>query len=248
MATITNAPEKDNPFADPRTDGQSLNQDIEMASFEPARLGFKKYNLYYKIGWVDGTLHLGSPKTPPLYFFQSKLSLSSPQLFLRRCIPGEDEKNGPVVNFARMRTTSRHMVMAAGAYSKQADDAGQIVWEEISRDKNTLRRSDYYISTSAGDTSELGNNKTNLCWRKNMEKKLSTVYDCVKEDGTVVARLLSGGAFNWKKGGEFDVAEGLNRELEECLIMSALAIWAMEALNYQSLLCGFSDEGKDKKE
>ena len=247
MAAITNAPETDNPFADPHTDVQSLNQDVEMVSFEPARLGFKKYVLYYKIGWVDGTLHLGSSKTPPLYFFQSKMSLSSPQLFLRRCIPGEDEKSGPVVNFARIRTTSRHMVMGTGAYSKQADDAGQIAWEELTRDKNSLRRSDYHFNTSAGDNSELGNKKTSFCWRKNMDKKLSTVYECIKEDGIVVARLFSGGAFNWKKGGEFDVAEGLNKELEEYLIMSALAIWAMEALNYQSLLSGFS-EGKDKKE
>ena len=141
------------------------------------------------------------------------------------------------------------MLIAKGAYSKEADDAGQIAWDELLRDKNPLRRSDYHFSTSVGDTSEMGNIKKIFCWRKNKEKILCTVYECVDEDGNIVARLFSGGAFNWKKGGEFDIAEGLNQDLEEYLIMSSLAIWAMEALNYQSLLSGFSgssNEDKDK--
>ena len=242
-------PEAENPFADSHADSRIKDYELQTIAFGTPKPGFKKYVLWYKLGWLDGTLHLGSSKTPPVYFFQSKISRSLPQLYLRRCVAGEDEKSGPVVNFARLPSTSRHMLLGRGTYSKEADDAGQIAWEELTRDKNMLHRSDYHFSTSVGDTSALGNAKTPFRWRKNMERLLSTVYDCVNEKtGDVVARLFSGGAFDMKKGGEFDVAEGLSRDLEEYLIMSSIAIWASEALNYGSLLSGFSSSSKEDRD
>lgn len=56
-----------------------------------------------------------------------------------------------------------------------------------------------------------------------------TVYRCVDEGGRVVAGLLSGGMLNWKKGGEIEVADGVERKLEELLIVSVLAIFVAEA-------------------
>lgn len=240
--------ETENPFADPDSDAQSQYQDLEMESLGPTRPGFKRYALYYKVGWLHGMLHLSSRDTPASYFFQSKIAVLSPQLFLRRREPdsGPDEKTWPVVNFAKIKPTSRHMLIGAGSYSKEADDAGQIVWEQLRRDKNPMLRSDYRFSTSAGNIDR--DSKTSYVWRKDKKKMLATVYECVREDGNeVVARLFGGGAFTMKKGGEFDVAEGLSRDLQEYLIMSAIAIWTFEALNKQSLVSGLDNDDKNHK-
>ncbi|RYP32010.1 hypothetical protein DL767_005455 [Monosporascus sp. MG133] len=231
----TSLPQAENPSA-------GLTQDVDDdVVFEPAKSGLKKYHLYYTTSRLDARLHLGSSTSPATYYFETHMSLTSPQLLLRR----GDSKSAPMVNFGQLRTTSRHMLLGRGDYHAlvQAGKQHQITWEELRRDKNTLRRSDYRFSTAegggGGGGSGTGRRRAEYRWRKDRGKALKTVYDCLDEDGRVVARLLSGGAFNWKKGGEIDVLEGVDEGLEGYLIMSALAIWVMEAFQYQSLLQGY---------
>ncbi|KAI1244567.1 hypothetical protein MGN70_014442 [Eutypa lata] len=231
MATTTIPAQMENPFVDTQGDVDSV--------LEPAKVGFKRYSLYYTTSRLDARLHLGSSTSPASYYFESKMALSSPQLFLRR---GTDA-TAPVVNFARLQSTSRHILLGAGSYTKQAAEMGRVAWEELRREKNLMHRSDYHFSTGVADDNNNGK-KTAFCWRKNKDRILRTVYECVDENGNSVARLFSGGAFNWRKGGEIDTAEGLSQALEEYLIMSALAVWVMEAFDYQSLLNGYSDSNK----
>ena len=47
--------------------------------------------------------------------------------------------------------------------------------------------------------------------------------------GRNVANMYSGGFVNWRKGGEIEIVEGVDKGLEEMLIISALAIWIAEA-------------------
>lgn len=47
--------------------------------------------------------------------------------------------------------------------------------------------------------------------------------------GQVVAVMRSGAMYNWRKGREIGIAEGLEKKLEELLFVSALAIWVCEA-------------------
>ncbi|RYP46501.1 hypothetical protein DL768_007297 [Monosporascus sp. mg162] len=234
----TSPPQAESPSADHT---QDVDDDVVL---EPAKSGLKKYHLYYTTSRLDARLHLGSSASPATYYFETHMSLASPQLLLRR----GDSKSAPMVNFARLRPTSRHMLLGRGDYHAlvQAGKQHQIAWEELRRDKNILRRSDYRFSTDegGGGGSETGRRRAEYRWCKNKEKALKTVYDCVDEDGRVVARLLSGGVFNWKKGGEIDVLEGVDEGLEGYLIMSALAIWVMEAFEYQSLLQGYENSSK----
>jgi len=216
----------DNPFADP--------QDIDSV-FKRAPEGFKKYNMYYTTSRLDVRLHLGPSTTPAIYYAESRLRLGSPQLLLRR----GDAKTAPTTNFAKFRLTSRHILLGKGDYTNQSSD--QIAWEELHREKNLMRRSDYHFGTTEGSAT---GERATFTWHKDMGKTLKTVYDCVEDGGRVVARLLSGGALNARKGGEIDVIEGLDQGLEEYLIMSAVAIWAMEALDYQSLLQGFESSSE----
>ncbi|CAJ2500248.1 Uu.00g031010.m01.CDS01 [Anthostomella pinea] len=227
--------EADNPFRD----NQAIDDENDIA--EPAAAaGFKKYLMYYTASRLDVTLHLHTKSSPAMYYVQSKLT--SLMLLLRR---GADTRTAPVVAFAKMRAMSRHMLLGRGDYEAlQARSAtDQIAWEELRREKSLLRRSDYVFNTAAAATA--------FRWRKDRNGALKTVYECVVDDGAeggndgrVVARLFSGGALNFKKGGEIDVAEGLDTVLEEMLLMSALAIWAMEALDYQSLRKGYDSSGK----
>ena len=53
------------------------------------------------------------------------------------------------------------------------------------------------------------------------------------------ATSLSGGAFNWKKGGEFWIRKALDQDLVHLLLAGVLVIWTMEAFHYQSLRQAF---------
>ncbi|RYP80647.1 hypothetical protein DL770_006137 [Monosporascus sp. CRB-9-2] len=234
----TSPPQAENPSADHT---QDVDDD---AILEPAKSSLKKYHLYYTASRLDAGLHLGSSASPATYYFETHMSLTSPQLLLR----GGDSKSAPMVNFARLRTTSRHILLGGGDYHAlvQARKQHQIAWEELRRDKNMLRRSDYRFSTAkgSGGGSGTGCRRAEYRWCKDRGKALKTVYDSLDEDGRIVARLLSGGVFNWKKGGEIDVLEGVDEGLEGYLIMSALAIWVMEAFEYQSLLQGYGSSNE----
>ncbi|KAK3173418.1 hypothetical protein OEA41_006747 [Lepraria neglecta] len=202
---------------------------------EPASEAMTKYNMYYTASRLNLTLHDGPPSTPAIYYMESDCSLSKLLLLLRR----GDAKTSPMVAFAKLPLTSRHMQIGKGDCGKDAGD--QIVWEELHREKNLLFRSDYHFGTSEGDES---GKRAEFDWRKNQKKLGKTVYDCLDRGGRTVAKMFSGGGLNWKKGGEVEVLEELDEGLKEVLIVSALAIWAMEGLNYKSLFQGFSSEDK----
>ncbi|RYP41451.1 hypothetical protein DL767_001089 [Monosporascus sp. MG133] len=206
------------------------------STFEPcedaweAQPGFKKYHMRYSTSRMNVWMHLNSPSAPATYYLDTRVSLKSPQLLLRR----GGEKTSPVVSFGKLQNTSRHALLGRGDCQKQPEQ--QLVWEELRREKNVFRRSDYQFGTSEGSRT---GGRAEFFWRKDREKVLKTVYDCVDEDGRVVARLLSGGAFNWKRAGEIDIRDGLDEGLEEFLLISALTIWVIEAFAYQSLFQGF---------
>ncbi|RYP40880.1 hypothetical protein DL767_001361 [Monosporascus sp. MG133] len=193
---------------------------------KPAKIAFKKAVMFYTVVYVYAHIHIIWSQNHTSYFFQWRMwSLSSPQLLLRR---GESKK-GPMVNFAKYHPLSRTILLGKGDYTKQPKS--QLAWGELRRDKNFLRRSDYHFTTAEG--SKTGD-KVTFRWRKNKQKFLRTVYNCVDEDGREVARLFSGGMVNVAKAAEIDLLMGLDRGLEELLLMSALAVWAMESFDLMS--------------
>ena len=105
------------------------------------------------------------------------------------------------------------------------DPAIQLTWEELRRERNSLRRSDYEFSASIGSSGP----RQTYRWRRDKQHYAKTIYECVDDSGQVVAQLLSGGFYNFNKGGETKVVEGLGVELEALLIISALAVWVFEA-------------------
>ena len=210
-----------------------------MEDSEPVSTGMTKYNLYYTTSRLHLTIHVGPPSTPTLYYMETQCSLSKLTFLLRR----GNTKKSPVVAFAHMSMTSRHMRIGRG--DCRTEVSAQMAVEELHRDKNLLARSDYHFGTSEGD--ERGQ-RTQFDWRKDRAKWGKTVYDCLAAEGEKVAKLLSGGGLNWKKGAEIEVLTKLDEGLKELLIISALAIWAMEGLNYKSLLQGFSDGDKKHEE
>lgn len=141
-----------------------------------------------------------------------------------------------MVAFARVHYRTRNIGLGLGDFQKDAEK--DLVWEDMRREKFRLVRSDYEFESPAG----LGPRRT-YGWRvdKHMTK---TIYRCVDDAGHIVANLLSGGMVNWRKGGEIEMAEGLEKRLEELLIVSALAIWAAEA--GWSVFPGYS-KGQDDK-
>ena len=210
------------------------------ATLTPASEGMIKYNMYYTTSRLNVTLHEGDSSTPATYYLESDCSLIKCLLFLRH----GNAKASPMTSFAKISMTSRHIQMGKGDYyQRKAKD--QIAWEELHREKNTLRRSDYQFSTAEG-SEELGK-REEFDWRKDREKCAKTVYDCLDRSGRTVARLFSGGALNWKKGGEIEVLEGLDEQLREMVLLSALAIWFQEALLYQSWLKGYSGSSEAAK-
>ncbi len=202
---------------------------------EPAVTGFKKYLMYFTVSRFNARLHLGSKMNPATYYFETSVSQSAPQFLLRR----GDSKMAPMVNFVKLSNSSRHALLGKGDFTKQPEE--QPVFEELRRDQNLVHRSDYQFGTTEGSVT---GRRAEFYWRKNKEARLKTVYDCLDENGRVVAKFFSGGALNWRKGAEIEVLEGLDQGLEGFLIMSALAIWASEGRGFRSLFSGFSNGDK----
>ena len=209
------------------------------ATLIPPSEGMIKYNMYYTTSRLNVTLHEGGSSTPATYYLESNCSWTKSLLFLRR----GNAKTSPMVAFAKMPLTSRHIQLGKGDYHSQQKAEDQITWEELHRAENCFRRSDYQFGVTTGGNEGLGK-REEFDWRKDREKCAKTVYDCVDRSGRTVARLFSGGAFNWKKGGEVEILEGLDEGLRETVLLSALAIWFLEALCYQSLLKGYSGSGE----
>lgn len=203
---------------------------------KPAKVAYKKVIMYYTHAYLNAHIHAVWSQNYNSYFFQWRLwSLSSPQLLLRR---GDSEK-GSMINFAKYQPLSRNIQVGKGDYTKQPKN--ELVLENLRRDKTFLRRSDYHSSTTEGrKTGE----KVAFYWRKDKQKWLRTIYRCIDEDGRVVARLFSGGMVNKAKGAEMDILMGLDQGLEEFLLMSALAIWAMESMALRSILPGYTARSK----
>lgn len=144
-----------------------------------------------------------------------------------------------MINFAKYQPLSRNVQLGKGDYTKRPKS--QLASEQLRRDKNFLRRSDYHFTTAEGSRT---GDKTTLCWCKNKQKLARTIYNCVDEDGEVVARLFGGGMINVAKAAEVDILMGLEQGLEEFLLMSALAVWAMEAMALRSILPGYTVRSK----
>lgn len=224
------------------TDQHQQELETFPSSSDQPRAGFKKYYMEYTTSRLNARLHLGSMAGIVEYYLHTSLTITAPQLLLRR----GDNKQAPVVAFCKFQNLSRHSVLGRGDYEKQP--AEELVWEDLHREKNILRRSDYSFGTSDGPAAgAAGNGRAQYSWRKDRERLNRTVYDCVDEGGNVVARMASGGAFNWKRAGDIEIVEGLGTQLEEWLIIGATAIWAYESLAYQSLLQGFENDKDDKK-
>lgn len=192
----------------------------------------KTYKMYYTTSRMNVKLHLGSSSEPCVYYGETSILTSKPNIQLRL----GDSKSSPMVAFARVHVITRNIGLGLGNFQKDAERI--LVWEDMRRKKLRLVRSDYEFETPA----ELGPRRT-YGWRvdKHMTK---TIYRCVDDARQNVANLLSGGMANWRKGGEIEMAEGLEKRLEELLIVSALAIWAAEA--GWSVFPGYSKGQGDK--
>ena len=180
----------------------------------------KTYTMYYTTSRTNVTLHLGlsSSSTKPVYYGEGCCLgwiTHKPQILLR----AGDSKSSPIVAAARLHVTSRNIQLGLG------DPAGSIVWEDMRREKLRLVRSDYEFDTSHGDEKGV---KRSYSWARE-KVSMRTVYKCVDDAGAVVASMSSGGMFNWQKGGEIEVAEGIEKPFEEMLILSALSIFYAEA-------------------
>ncbi|KAL8879081.1 MAG: hypothetical protein Q9192_008309 [Flavoplaca navasiana] len=192
-----------------------------------------KYHMYYTTSRMNVTLHKGDASTPALFYVQINCSLTKAHVCLRR----GNTKTSPMVAFAKVFMTSRHMQLGKGDYHRQQQTDNQIALDDLRRAKNLFCRSDYQFSTAQG--SDNLDKKAEFDWRKDRSKIAKTAYECRDSSGRTVAKMFSGGAFNWSKGGEIEVADDLDEELTEMMLMSALAIWFMEALAYQSILRGY---------
>lgn len=195
-----------------------------------------KYNMYYTTSRLNVRLHRGDSDSPAEYYVKSDCKLTSIALQVRR----GGSKQSPAVAFAKSNKSSRHMLLGRG----ENRDAGPDDYEELHRDRNIFLQSDYHFAISHPDQT-----RTTYTWRKDKSKSAKTVYDCV-DDGTgaVMARLLSGGAFNINKGGELLVSDALVTDTRELIIASAMGVWFTEAFQYHSLLQGFDgSEDKGKK-
>ena len=185
-------------------------------------LTMKTYNMYYTTSRTNVKLHLGSSSSPCLYYGETGFlsTMTKPQIQLR----AGDSKSAPMVAFAKVFYTSRHIKLGTGDYQRGPED--QLVWEEMRRKRLRLLRSDYEFDYTS-DAGRGGSRRT-YGWR--VEKHyMKTLYKCVDDVGQVVASLRSGGVYNWSKGAEVDVADGLEPRLEHLLIVGALAIFTVEA-------------------
>lgn len=229
--TTTPTSQLENPFADAATVDQDVDDVVEEAA-----PGFKKYLMYYTTSRFHARLHPSSKTNPATYFLQSNVSQSDPQYLLRR----GDSKTAPMVNFAYFPRSSRHVLLGKG--DSRTQSGGQLVGEKLRRENNLMHHSDYQFGTAEGSSN---GQRVEYSWRKRMDVRLRTVYDCWTGDGHVIAKLFSGGVSNWRKGAEIEVVEGMDQGLEEIVIMSALAIWASEGRSFRSIFSGLSSSDKE---
>ena len=194
----------------------------------------KTYNMYYTTSRLNVKLHLGASSAPCTYYGEFSYLTNKPQIQLR----SGNSKSAPMVAFAKVHYTSRNLLIGLGDYQK--DPGEKLILEEMRRDKFRLVRSDYEFETSVGS----GPRRT-YGWRRDKESLYKTVYRCVDDAGEVIVSLFSGGFCNWKKGGEIVIVDGLDKELEEFLLASTLAIWAAEA--GWSVHKGYGNGGDSKK-
>lgn len=245
-------PPPENPFTDSAATASLMSYDMgdgASSILEPATAGFKKFRMYYTTSRTNVTFHLGraSESSPALYYLETKALGTGPQLLLRRGAT----KNDPIISYGRIPVFSsgQKMFMANGDPTGKKMDDLEPQCQLLRREKNMFRRSDYRVSFQGR---EFG-------WRKDKSRHLKTVYDCVEftggdedngENAQVIARLFSGGAFNFKKGGELELLESSvegNQDLESFLVMAAAGIWVFEAGYYRSLLQGFDKDAEEDK-
>jgi hypothetical protein len=188
------------------------------SSDRPSTTGMKKYNMYYTTSRTNVKIHRGNGSTPCLYYGQTTILTKQPQLQLR----AGDSSSAPMVAFAKIHFTSRHILIGSGDFQK--DPEGSLIWEEMHREKNVFRHSDYKFGSSIGAPT-----RRNYTWQRDPSKKLGNIYTCVNDEGKVISIMRSGGMLNYKKGGEIEILEGLDQKLEELLMISSLAIWIAEA-------------------
>ncbi|KAL8834788.1 MAG: hypothetical protein Q9176_007306 [Flavoplaca citrina] len=205
----------------------------------PDTQGITKYNMYYTTSRMNVTLHKGHASAPAVFYGHTDCSLTKAHFCLRR----GDAKTSPMVAFAKVFMTSRHMQLGRGDYHKQQETSNQFALDDLRRAKNLFCRSDYQFSTAQGSNNP--DKKAEFDWRKDRSKIAKTVYECCDSNGRTVAKMSSGGAFNWSKGGEIEVADDLDAGSTEMMLMSALAIWFMEALAYQSIFRGYASGKED---
>jgi hypothetical protein len=185
----------------------------------------KAYYMTYTTSRKNAQLHSSSATGPIEYYMESYLMAS--KIALR----AGDSKSSPMVAFAKLASFSgKHNSIGLGDFTKEKEDAGSLLYEELIREKNVFRRSDYSFTASSPS-----GGRSQYIWMKDMSKKISTSYRCVEDGGRVVAEMHSGGALNWKNGGSIGVTEGLDQGLERLLIVSALSIWAVEGIMGWSL-------------
>jgi len=146
-------------------------------------------------------------------------------------------KSSPMVAFAKLSSLSgKHNSIGLGDFQHGLES--DLVYEELTREKNVFQRSDYTFTAAAGNSTE----RRKYVWVKDMKGKLSTSYECVGGGGRVVARMYSGGALNWKDAGRIEIADSVEKGLEELLIVGGLSIWAIEGI------LGWSLAQADKKD
>ena len=202
----------------------------ELSSFDEVRQqslsnAMKTYNIYYTTSRLNARLHLGSASGPCTYYAESKLLTTKPSFLLR----AGSSKSAPLVASAKLACLDRNILL--GCSDSQSNNSPvNLTWEVLRRNHMRLVRSDYEFETSIGASTP--GKRTRYRWqvtKENLEHYFKTLYCCVDDQGRVVASLRSGGMTNLRKGGEIDIAQSLEKGLEDLLVVSALGIWVAEA-------------------
>ena len=204
--------------------GQELSSLEEVRQRQLFSDAMKTYNIYYTTSRLNAKLHLESASGPCTYYAESKLLTTKPSFLLR----AGNSKSAPVVASAKLAYLDRNILLGCG--DSQSEISENLTWEVMRRGQMRLMRSDYEFETSIG-TSVPGE-RTRYRWqvtKENLEHYFKTLYRCFDDRGRIVASMRSGGMTNLRKGGEIDIAQNLEKELEDLLVVSALGIWAAEA-------------------
>ena len=203
----------------------------ELPSFDqvqqyPLSNAMKTYNIYYTTSRLNAKLHLDTASGPCNYYAESKLLTTRPSLLLR----AGDSKSAPLVASAKLAYLDRNILLGCSSDSQSNNSPVDLTWEVMRRKNMRLVRSDYEFETSIG--ASMPGKRTRYRWQvtnEKLEHYFKTLYRCFDDQGRVVASMRSGGMANLRKGGEIDIAQGLESVLEDLLVVSALGIWAAEA-------------------